>query len=133
MKWQMGRQGTGYYKFMLVPKRISALLKFDMLLMKMGKGAYVPPHIDPIHKDLCDLGYKSHHRLNIILSKPKKGGIFYTVDHGIRKLIYNRINYFNPCHAEHGVTPIEEGSRFVFSIGWISRKEIKSANKCHNC
>lgn len=43
MKWQKGKQGSLYYKFPLI-----TLPKFDMYLLKIPQGSFVPTHTDPV-------------------------------------------------------------------------------------
>lgn len=121
MTWQKGRQGTGYFK-----KKIfsSAFLKIDCYLLWFPKGSRIPIHTDPV-----DEHYK-HHRLNIVLKKAKEGGRFIddsfvrTKLHFSRLRLYSgqRLIYFRPDVDLHCVTPVKKGSRYVLSIGWLTKK-----------
>ena len=107
MKWVEGRQGSGYYKLKIWE---SKLFKFDIYLLKYPTGSYIDKHLDPapLHFD--------HHRLNIILKKPEKGGTF-ALD-GVEQT--GRIYKFRPDKQEHSLSRIETGSRYLLSIGWLN-------------
>lgn len=109
MDWEIGRQKTGYLKKRLVE---SNFLKFDIYLIKYPVKSEIPEHVDEISDEY------EHHRLNIILKKPKLGGEFYL--NGIKQK--RRINKFRPDIQKHSVTKILKGSRYVLSIGWLKRK-----------
>lgn len=113
MNWIKGRQNSGYYKLKLL---VSKFFKFDIYILKYPKGSYIDTHKDPVE------GYE-HHRLNIILKRPKKGGTFFC---GARHCTgqypdYNRIIKFRPDILKHSLNRIEEGTRYVLSIGWLRR------------
>lgn len=110
MKWQEGRQGTGYYKLKLFE---SKLLKLDVYLLKFPENSYISPHTDP-----STLGYQ-HHRMNVILKKAIKGGEFKKSYK--RKEEYGRVIKFRPDIEEHFVSKIKKGSRWVLSVGWLKR------------
>lgn len=84
-------------------------LPFDSYLIRYPEGSSVPPHKDPVQKG-------KHYRLNVILKSPKSGGEFVCASP-----IYasNRIKLFRPDACEHSVTPVQGGSRYVLSIGWV--------------
>lgn len=107
--WIEGRQGSGYFKLKLLE---SKLFKFDVYLLKYPVGSYIDVHIDPSPE-----GYE-HHRLNVILKKPKKGGTF-VLDHVDQT---GRIHKFRPDIQEHNLHRIESGTRWVLSIGWLRKK-----------
>lgn len=85
------------------------LVPFDSYLIRCRKGHSIPPHKDPVSD-------KRHFRLNIILSPARKGGEFFCDDP-----IYEgrRIKFFRPDKTQHGVTKIIEGTKLVFSLGWV--------------
>ena len=121
-KWKEGRQGTGYYKMKLFE---SKLLKFDVYILKMEENANIfpPPHI-PDHYDKVE-GYK-HHRLNVILKRPIHGGRFRIQKKGLYWYEFveghkKRMHYFRPDLEKHGVTFLLEGTRYVISIGWLTK------------
>lgn len=105
MKWEQGRQDSGYLK-----KRIYSVLIFgiglDCYLIKYPKGANIKSHVDAVDG-------KKHKRLNIILKQSKIGGQF--IKNG--KLQTGRIHYFRPDIDEHSVSEIREGTRIVLSFG----------------
>ena len=117
MKWKQGRQKTGYQTLTICK---SNRFKFDIHILKMTKGTSVPHHRDPIdHKSLSE-GYKSHHRLNIII-KQAKGGVFGIENNNDFTFRKQRIIKFRPDKHTHWVTPVVEGTRYVLSIGWLSK------------
>ncbi|AHX11996.1 hypothetical protein CH75_23890 [Dyella jiangningensis] len=106
-RWQRGRQGSGYDKLLLAGTLWP--LPCDCYLLRFPTGASVPPHTDRV-----SLG--RHYRLNIILRAPRRGGEFVCARpiHAGR-----RIKLFRPDVEEHSVTMIQEGTRWVLSIGWV--------------
>jgi hypothetical protein len=112
-KWQDGRQGTGHKVLTLIN---SKLLKFDCHVLKYPTGSYIPFHTDPAKE-----GYK-HYRLNIILTKAAGGAFICPNYSGVFK--WWRFHFFRPDVTEHCVTPVWEGTRYVFSIGWL--KKVRS-------
>ena len=104
MKWQEGRQGTGYLK-----KKLLGSNTFDCYLLKYEKGTHIPRHKDPVHVG-------RHFRINIELWKASKGGIFEASDIIFKIGI---VVMFRPDIYDHSVSKIEEGTRYVLSIGWI--------------
>lgn len=106
-RWQRGRQGGGYDKLLLGGTLWP--LPCDCYLLRFPTGASVPPHTDRVERG-------RHYRLNIILRPARKGGDFVCASpiHASR-----RIKLFRPDREEHSVTMIEEGTRWVLSIGWV--------------
>lgn len=106
-RWQAGRQRSGYRKMLLFGLRWP--LPFDVYLLHFPLGASVPAHMDPVVQG-------RHCRLNIILKAARRGGEFVCAGpiHDGR-----RIKLFRPDREPHGVTPIEAGSRWVLSLGWV--------------
>ncbi|MEM7246706.1 MAG: 2OG-Fe(II) oxygenase [Acidobacteriota bacterium] len=104
--WEEGRRGTGYLKRRLFRWRLGRLGS-DAYLLKYPEGSSVPPHRDPV-----DGG--SHYRLNIELRRAARGGDF-RCDTTIVRL--PRIALFRPDRHEHSVSRVEEGTRWVFSVG----------------
>lgn len=115
LKWTEGRQKSGYLKLTLFS---SALLKRDLHILKFIEGSYVNTHVDK-----APYGYE-HHRLNIVLRKASKGGIFTKNNEEIHK----RIIKFRPDIEPHSVSPIRGKTRYVLSFGWIKKKRI---TLCH--
>ena len=102
MRWQEGRQGSGYEKLpLLVGRRV------DLYLLRFPTGSSVPMHRDPVD------GLR-HLRLNLILVPARRGGAF-VCDAPI--LDRPRIKLFRPDSCAHAVTPIEAGTRWVLSLG----------------
>jgi hypothetical protein len=99
--------------------RLNFLIRMDCWLLSMDEGDYVPWHKDEVDG-------ASHHRLNIVLRKAKKGGAFLIRRLG-RRLpvpVTDRVILFRPDKAEHRVTRVRSGSRLVLSIGWLRKKEV---------
>lgn len=101
MKWQNGRQGTGYLK-----KKMFDFWKMDCYLIKYPDGSFIPEHIDKVDD-------KKHYRLNIVIKKPYSGGLFIC-----DKTIINtcRLILFRPDRYKHRLTPVV-GERLVMSFG----------------
>jgi hypothetical protein len=107
LKWQEGRQKSGYMKMLLLTSHVP--LPFDVYLLKYEKDSFVLPHTDEVESG-------QHYRLNIILRKAKLGGDFVCQGAIVDK---ERIKLFRPDLDEHSVSKIESGARLVLSIGWI--------------
>jgi len=107
LRWQRGRQGSGYDKMLLATARWP--LPFDCYLIRYPEGSQIPPHTDPVQAG-------RHYRLNIILKSPASGGEFICAT---PLFASKRIKLFRPDACEHSVTRVVGGSRYVLSIGWI--------------
>jgi hypothetical protein len=109
LRWNKGRQQSGYWKMLLATARWP--LPFDIYLLKFPEGTEVPEHTDP-----AALG--RHYRINIVLKSARKGGEFIC-----RTPIYanSRIKFFRPDACAHSVTRVEQGSRWLLSIGWLRK------------
>jgi hypothetical protein len=109
LRWERGRQQSGYDKMLLILSPFP--VPFDWYLLRFPTGSEIPPHVDPVDG-------RRHFRLNIILRPAQKGGEFICTDP-----IWNRkrIKLFRPDMSEHSVTRVEAGSRLVLSIGWVRR------------
>lgn len=107
LRWKSGRQGTGYEKMLLLVNPYWR--PFDCYLLRYSTGTGVPEHTDPVDD-------KRHYRLNLVLKKARSGGKFRCEDS-----IYesSRIKLFRPDRSPHSVTPVEDGVRYVLSIGWV--------------
>lgn len=101
-RWTKGRQATNYEKML-----ICRCLFFDIYILYFPTHSSIPPHVDPVDG-------KNHYRINVVLKKAKTGGEFYC-DRPIIKT--KRLNFFRSDIAEHGVSEITEGTRYVLSIG----------------
>jgi len=108
LTWAQGRKMTHYYKMAILS---SEKYKFDMYLLKFPTGSYIDNHRDPAPEGM------EHHRINFILNKSFKGGKF--VIGG--KSQEGRIHKFRPDKFTHKVTKIKEGTRYVFSIGYLRK------------
>ena len=108
-RWQAGRQQSGYEKMFLLC--CPWVIKFDVYLLRFKPGSEIKPHIDPVTD-------ARHYRLNLVLKHAKQGGAF-TCDQPI--YVSNRIKLFRPDVSEHSVTRVIEGTRYVFSIGWVRK------------
>lgn len=113
MKWERGRQGTGYEKIRLASSNWP--LPFDVYILRYRTGAHIPLHTDP-----NPLG--QHWRCNITLWKAAEGGEYFEWDAGTRP---RRIRVFRPDKTPHGVKPVVKGTRYVLSIGWLKKAPVK--------
>jgi hypothetical protein len=107
MRWEQGRQGTGYDKMLIWIGYFP--LPFDCYILRFPTGCEIPPHKDAVKEG-------RHYRLNIVLWAATKGGNFIC-----QNVLYSNrfMNLFRPDIEEHSVTKIEEGARYVFSVGWL--------------
>ncbi len=106
LHWKSGRQGTGYEKMLLAT--LPFPIPFDLYLLRYKEGSFIPPHRDPVQE-------KRHFRLNIVLKKADRGGVFKCKDP-----IYesDRIKLFRPDKSEHSLTKVLRGTRILLSLGW---------------
>lgn len=107
LRWQRGRQQGGYDKMLLVHGRWPLL--FDCYLLRFPQGAEIPPHTDPVTNG-------RHFRLNVVLKQARRGGDFVCATPLHESA---RIKFFRPDACEHSVTRVEEGARYLLSIGWV--------------
>lgn len=107
MKWEQGRQGTGYKKHKFFQFGNSFLGGMDLYLLKYEKGDSIPPHTDPV------FGMR-HFRLNIELKSAKTGGQLF-IDNPI--LRFGPIAFFRSDLSTHSVHLVEKGTRYVLSLG----------------
>ncbi len=110
LRWESGRQQTGYEKMLLATARFP--LPFDLYLLRYREGASVPSHVDPVDG-------RRHFRLNIVLCEAERGGQF-ECKHPIFET--RRIKVFRPDVSEHAVSKVEAGCRMVLSFGWVRSK-----------
>ena len=106
MRWDRGRQETGYLKKTLYTFRLGRF-GTDAYLLKFPEGCDVPTHTDPVDDS-------RHYRLNVVLQHAESGGEF-VCDDPIVDL--PRIKVFRPDKNLHSVRRIEKGTRFVLSLG----------------
>ena len=109
-RWRPGRQDGKYEKLLLAT---SKWLKFDCYLLWFHQGCEVPPHRDPVKP-----GYR-HHRLNITLKMPFRGGEVY-VNGPCRQWFKKRIMLFRPDVHRHGMTK-PHSPMMMLSIGWLTK------------
>ncbi|NGY06861.1 2OG-Fe(II) oxygenase [Solimonas terrae] len=109
LRWQRGRQASGYDKMLLA--RGLWPLPFDCYLLRFPEGAEIRPHTDPV-------GEGRHFRLNIVVREAREGGEFVCAA-PIRAS--RRIKLFRPDVCEHSVSRVLRGTRHVLSIGWVRR------------
>lgn len=85
-------------------------LPFDVYLLRFREGAEIPPHTDKVESG-------KHFRLNLIIKQAKSGGEFVC-----KEPLYENafIKYFRSDLCEHSVTKVEQGNRYVLSIGWVT-------------
>jgi len=106
MRWQPGRQGTGYLKRLLL-QRAGPPLPFDLYLLKYPPGTQIPEHTDPVAKG-------RHYRLNLVL-KRGRGGEFRCAAPIVNT---RRVKLFRPDVQPHSVETVL-ATRYVLSLGWI--------------
>lgn len=111
LRWQKGRQQSGYDKMLLATARLpfTWLQGFDVYLLRFPVGSAIRPHRDEVEGG-------RHYRLNIILRPAKVGGVF-----SCTESIYEsaRIKLFRPDVSEHAVSEVLEGTRLLLSVGWV--------------
>ena len=107
LRWSKGRQQSGYDKMLLLGSYWP--LPFDVYLLRFNQGSEIPPHTDAVETG-------QHFRLNMVLKSARSGGEFVCSEP-----IYesSRVKYFRPDLCEHSVTKVEEGTRYVLSVGWV--------------
>lgn len=112
LKWNFGRQKTGYKKMLLATSKF--LIPFDLYILKFEEGNSIPEHTDPVKS-----GFK-HYRLNIILKKSTSGGEFIA-----EKSIINwpRLKFFRPDLFKHSVTTVVGKPRYVLSFGLLIKEK----------
>lgn len=88
-----------------------------MHLIHYPTGSSIPPHKDPANFD------QRHYRLNIEVKRAKKGGVFVCPMNIFR---WWRIVLFRPDQQFHGVTKVQEGTRYVLSFGWLRKPAMES-------
>lgn len=109
LRWESGRQGTGYDKLLLATGPLP--VPFDCYLLRFPPGTEVPPH-----RDALETG--RHYRLNVVLRGAERGGEFVCSD----PLFASRhIKLFRPDRSVHAVTRVEGRTRWVLSVGWVLR------------
>lgn len=106
--WISGRQEGGYDKLPLVA---FDWLPIDAYVIRYREGSYIHPHTDSVTN-------KKHFRVNVIVKKAESGGEFVCPDAIINT---DRVKFFRPDIHEHSVTAIEQGTRYVLSIGWAKK------------
>lgn len=110
LRWQLGRQHSGYQKMLLFKNHL--LLPFDIYLLRFRPRSFINAHTDQYNDG-------KHYRLNIILKHAKSGGEFICTD---TLFSSKHIKLFRPDISEHGVSEIISGTRYVLSIGWIKKR-----------
>lgn len=113
MRWELGRQLTGYKKLKLF--EFSWPWKMDCYLLRYDVGDEIPWHTDPVP------GHQ-HWRLNIALGMPKVGGYLLVQRDDGRVWTADRIVLFRSDIRKHMVTSVVEGQRLVLTFGWLRRE-----------
>jgi len=108
-RWQRGRQLSGYDKMLLLQSWWP--LPFDVYILRFPKGAEIAPHVDKV-------SHGAHYRLNIVIKHAASGGEFVCASPIFES---SRIKYFRRDVCEHSVTRVNQGSRYVLSVGWVRR------------
>lgn len=110
LRWQTGRQASGYDKMLLAYNKIG--IEFDAYILRFPIGSEIPQHRDLVR-------HGRHFRLNIILKKSQAGGEFICEKHILN---WPRVKLFRSDLYQHAVTKIEGSPRYVLSIGWLLSK-----------
>lgn len=107
LRWQPGRQGTGYAKCLLLTGRWP--VPFDCYLLRYRPGQGIPPHTDPVPGS-------RHYRVNLVLAHGQEGGRFQC-----EAPLYSgrRLHVFRSDQSVHAVEPMVRGTRYVLSVGWL--------------
>jgi hypothetical protein len=104
MKWEPGRQGTGYLKKLLAQGKA-----WDCWLLKYPPWSKIPWHTDPVTKGL------KHYRINLVLWGPQS---FRADTPPIFK--YGPLVFFRPDTTLHKVKGTNQ-VRYVLSFGWVTK------------
>lgn len=107
MKWEQGRQGTGYKKLKLFELGNKLLGGVDAYLLKYEVNDSVPVHTDVVDG-------KAHYRLNFELVEADMGGELFIENPIFR---FGRLSIFRSDLSRHAVHPVVQGKRVVLSIG----------------
>lgn len=107
LRWQKGRQASGYDKMLLLHNQLG--IEFDAYLLRFPVGSSIAPHRDVVASG-------RHFRLNLILKKSQAGGEF-VCEQPIINL--PRLKLFRSDLSEHAVTEVQGSARYVLSIGWL--------------
>lgn len=112
MKWEAGRQGTGYEKLELLNRwTFFSRFKWDLYLIRYPVGSGIPRHRDPAPNH-------RHYRLNIYLWNAKAGGV---PEHDA-VIVSNRFfTLFRPDITTHSVSTVTIGIRYVLSFGFVKQ------------
>lgn len=110
-RWEKGRQGTGYEKCLLLTSPWP--IGFDLYLLRYRKG-----HGIPLHRD--EVAGMRHYRVNIVLKKGIQGGAFICPNAWFSS---SRLHVFRSDLCDHAVEPVEEGVRYVLSLGWVLKQK----------
>jgi len=76
--------------------------------------SYFEGHRVRSHLDMVERG--RYYKLNVILVKAKRGGVFETEE--VIFSFFNRIIFFRPDLYEHSVSTIEKGKRVLLSFAF---------------
>lgn len=104
MKWEKGRQGTGYERLTIFS---SKRLKCDLHILRYKPGTYIPAHTDKVERH-------KHYRINVEIKKAKVGGRFVCR----RAKRFWRFTYFRPDRDIHAASMVEGGTCYLLSFGW---------------
>ncbi len=107
LRWQRGRQKTGYHKLLVLA--LPWPVPLDVHVLKYPNGVGIPPHRDPVPG-------KRHYRVNLVLRTSTAGGRFVC-----EAPLYasERLNVFRSDLSTHSVEPVVGRSRWVLSVGWL--------------
>lgn len=104
MKWESGRQGTGYFKKTLF---FSKRFRCDAYMLKLPAGVAITEHVDFVP-------YANHHRINVTLRGRVRMWTAKPVFH-----LGNWFSYFRPDIVPHSAPAVIEDT-YIFSFGWLT-------------
>ena len=116
LRWQRGRQDSGYDKMLLLQSLWP--LPLDVYLLRFPTGSQIQPHVDRVESG-------AHYRLNLVIQRARAGGEF-----ACSNAIHDspRIKLFRPDICEHSVSRVDSGTRYVLSVGWVRKHLPGNAN-----
>jgi len=106
LRWQEGRQSTGYEKMLLATAMLP--LPFDLYLLRYRSGAAIPPHTDPV-------AGMWHFRANLAFGSYE--GRRFVCGHCLMRI--GPLAVFRPDLEVHSVTRVTRGTRWVLSLGIV--------------
>lgn len=111
LRWEEGRQQTGYQKMCLL-QAYWLPIPFDLYLLRYKPGSGIPTHEDTV------AGYR-HYRCTFEVWRAHEGGKLSCTRELFRR---GRLTIFRSDYP-HSVSTVELGSRYVLSFGFCTKKK----------